>query len=768
MACEVAPQTTFNELLDQVRRHVLDAQEHQEVALDKVVEAVRPVRDAAWTPLFQVLLSLQNAPSFMPRVPGLTLERVRHEATVTEFDLVLELEEMADRRLRFTWIYRSELFDRDTVERMGTNLLTTLEAGVTDPDTPVSTLVSLAEHDRVIVDWNATAIEYEEHKLVHQLLEEQETRTPDAIAVVAGEQNCSYRYLHRMANSIAWRLVELGAGPDKPVVIYADAAIERVAAVLGVLKAGSAWVPVDTNCPIPRLQEILKVCGTNVVLTQTTFADHLSSLDAAMVLLDAEQPPKTCAVPPPIKGTCEMAAYLIFTSGSTGRPKGVIISHAALSAFVPTLIDCFTLTAMDRVLQFAPFDFDLAVQDIITTLACGATVVLVPSELPIDELAVEIERQAVTVMDVTPSLWRMLLHVWQTRPHTRTSSLRLAASGADVIDPVFAIRLKAECGAEKVLNAYGPTETTITTCTFNISQLETGAALTPVGRPLKNYRVYVLDADGVNVPIGADGEVCVGGPCLSLGYIGQPGLTAERFRPDPYSPVPGARLYRTGDRARFWSDGNVELRGRMDRQVKLRGFRIELDEVTAALKSHPEISDAAVTLRDKGNDFERLVAYIVPRDGFDFSQSAIVESLRKSLPAYTVPAEFVRLNSLPLDARGKVDFAHLPATYIDPPATEKSIAPRSETERQLTELWATVLGRSGLCVDADFFELGGNSLLALQLVLRVSRVFNVNLPLRAFFADPTIAGMAAWIDVTERVRADAAFISQELREEIEL
>jgi amino acid adenylation domain-containing protein len=694
---------TFSETLARARETTLGAYGHQDLPFEKLVEELAPRRDLSYSPLFQVMLVLQNAPQRAIELPGLLIEPLRAETGTAKFDLTLSLAETAEGLAG--WLeYDLDLFDPATAERIAGHFGTLLEGAAADPGRRLSELplLSEAEREQLVVDLNATGREVPE-VCVHEGIAAQAARTPDAVAVTFGTESLTYRELDRRANALAHRLRDLGVGPEARVGIALERSLEMVVGVLAVLKAGGAYVPLDPSYPAERLAFMREDSGVALVLE-----DGLGEVG------ESEHPP--AGGPGPWN-----LAYVIYTSGSTGRPKGVQISHAALTNFLASMAERPGLGSGDVLLSVTSLSFDIAGLEIYLPLLAGGRIVLASREQAADGHALRelIAASGATVLQATPATWRLLLDAGWTG-----GKGLVALCGGEALPPSLAASLRERTRA--LWNVYGPTETTV------YSTLEEIGAEPPIaiGRPVANTEVYVLDAWGNLAPAGVPGELLIGGAGLARGYLGRPELTAERFVPDPFGGA-GSRLYRTGDLARFLPDGRLECVGRIDHQVKVRGFRVELGEIEAELCRHPEVAAAVVTARE-----ERLVAYMVG----DAPIEALREALKSRLPAYMMPSAFVLLESLPLTPNGKVDRKALP----EPGAAAEVLAgPRTPGEELLAGIWCDVLGVERVGIHQDFFDLGGHSLIATRVVSRVRDVFGAEMPLRWLFETPTVSGLAA-------------------------
>ncbi|MBN8227307.1 non-ribosomal peptide synthase/polyketide synthase [Corallococcus macrosporus] len=733
------PRETFRELLTQVRGTTLAAYEHQHLPFEKLVEVLQPVRDTSRSPLFQVMFTLQNAPTGDLRVPGLTFQQLAPGARAAKFDLTLT---MQDSPQGFTgWLeYSTALFEQSTVERMAGHLRMLLEAVAAKPEQTLSALPLLSpeERQRILVDWNDTAAVSPMDVPVHVHFAQQAQRTPDAVALVLGDASLTYAQLDARANQLAHHLGSLGIVPGARVGLALERSFEMVTALLAILKAGAAFVPVDRNAPVERIATLLEDADVGVVLTHQPFASKLPA-SGTRVWLDAQQDVLASRPThaPDVRVEGEALAYVMFTSGSTGRPKGVSVPHRGITRLV--LGSTFMRFGHDEVwLQIAPVAFDASTLEIWGALLHGAKLVLAPPHaLSLEELAEQVRRHRVTTLWLTTALFeQMALHQGEALAHVRQ-----VLTGGDVM-PWSRLRDHLPRLAEDatLIHAYGPTENTTFSTTLPLHRDTRVEGPVSIGRPIPNSTAYVFDANLHPVPVGVAGEVYVGGPGLAWGYLHRPELTAERFVPHPFASTPGERLYRTGDKARWLENGTLDFLGRVDFQVKVRGFRIELGEIESALRAFPGVNEVVVVARGADAD-KRLIGYVTAHEGLVLNVEALRAHLQQRLPEYMVPTSLLVLEALPLNANGKVDRKALPEP-TDAPRAAALVAPRTTTEEKLAALFAEVLRVERVGIRDDFFALGGHSLLATQLVSRVRAGFGVELPLRALFGAPTVEALA--------------------------
>ena len=734
----------FQELLARVREHALGAYTHQDLPFEKLVEALAPARDLSRNPLFQVMFVLQNTPgaALALALEGLAASRVPLEGHSAKFDLALSLQESAD-GLQASWEYASDLFDAATIERMAGHFQVLLEAIVANPEQRIDELPLLTapERHQLLVQWNDTATDYPKDRCIHQLFEDQATRTPNAVAVVCEDQQLTYAHLNARANQLAHHLLALGVGPEVLVGICVERSLELIIGLLGILKAGGAYVPLDPSYPPARLAFMLADTQAPVLLTQQTLLAQLPPYAGRTVCLDrdgeniAAQPDTA----PPCRATAENLAYVIYTSGSTGRPKGVTVPHRGVLRLLLG-IDYVQLDQQQTFLLLSPISFDASTFELWGALLHGARCAIFHERVPtIATLGETLGRYQVTTLWLTASLFNVLI---DEAPQI-LGGVRQLLTGGEALSPSH-VRAALKCLPEvQLVNGYGPTESTTFTCCYRIPKLSDEArASIPIGRPIGNTRVYVLDRSLGPVPVGVTGELCITGDGLARGYLNRPELTAEKFLPDPFSAVPGARLYRTGDRARYLPDGNIEFLGRLDDQVKIRGFRIELGEIERVLAEHPAVCQAVVLARADTPGDQRLVAYVVPADAALTDSEPLRAFLRERLPDYLRPATYVLLADLPLTPNGKLDRKALPNPGAVALASNGYTAPRDDLERTLCEAWAQVLGVERVGLDDDFFVLGGHSLLAARLFARLDQALGQSLALGVLFSAPSVRQLA--------------------------
>jgi amino acid adenylation domain-containing protein len=752
---------SFAELLERVRETILGALTYQELPFEKLVEELNPERARSHSPIFQVLFGYDIAGSRRRSLAGASAEQVPVPGWESaRFDLSIIVHDLPDGELHLNVGYSTDLFDDTTIERLIGHLRALLEAVGRDPGLRLSRLPILTEQERrtMLTDWNATRQPYD-RRCLHELIAEQAARSPEAIAVVAENGRMTYGELERRSNQLAHELIAAGAEPGGLVGMCLERSLELPVAMLAVLKAGAAYVPIDPSYPPQRQEFMLADAGASVLLTETRFLGVAGTDGMTLVCVDddRERIAGRPAEPPGIAVDCEQRAYVIYTSGSTGRPKGVEITHRSVANLVAYMRERPGLTADDVVANLTTPAFDLSVPDWYLPLTTGARLVIVPREATLDgvELADWLTRSGATFVQATPTTWQMLLDAsW-----TGNTALKVVCGG-EALPRALAEELLSRCAS--LWHMYGPTETTVWS---SVLELTSGDGPTPLGGPIANTRFYVLDGNRQPVPIGIPGELYIGGEGLALGYHHREELTAEKFVGDPFTPAARARLYRTGDLVRWREGGTLEFLGRIDGQVKLRGFRIELGEVEAILDAHPDVSAAVAIVREDNPGDQRLVAYVVPAA----EGAPDVEQLRRDckakLPPFMVPSAFVEVAAFPTTANGKLDRRSLPAPDGSRPTLEREYeAPETPVEETLAAIWAEVLGVEQIGRHDDFFDLGGHSLLAVKMVSQAQESFDIDLPLHVVFEHSTLRELAAAIAAALLEAADDDELSSLLAE----
>lgn len=776
---------TFHTLLEQVREVCLEAYAHQDVPFEKVVEAVQPERSLSHHPLFQVMFMVQNAPTGDLTVPGLQVRSLPLGSPTTKFDLTVEFTETPT-GLHGVMEYNTDLFERLTIERLIQHFQHLLEDIVPNPEQHISALPLLGdeERQRLLVEWNATGDGKIPTTCVHQLFEEQALRSPEAIALTYEEQHLTFAELKQRANQLAHMLQTNGVRPEVCVGIYMTRSLEMVIAVLGVLKAGGAYVPLEPTFPVERLTFMLHETQAPIVLTQHHLRQQLLAQPmqtAQIICLDSDWPTiaQADSCTPEYPATSINLAYVIYTSGSTGKPKGVQVEHRGLTNYLCWALEAYAVAQGQGSLLHSSLASDLTVTSLFAPLLVGQRLVLLPETQGLDALGEALYRsQDLSLVKVTPA--HLLLLAEQLATRHVTGRTRALIIGGEALLQEHLTFWQLHAPETRLINEYGPTETVVGCCVYELPHGErerSDFGSVPIGRPIVNTQLYLLDAHFQPVPIGVTGELYIAGRGVARGYLQRPELTAERFLPNPYSAEPGTRCYRTGDMARYRPDGTIEFLGRNDTQVKLRGYRIELGEIESVLRGHPTIQEAVVLLEapsspvgaaahpeDDEAQFiaptteQRLVAYLLKDPSSTINTSELRSYLREHLPDYMVPTAYVLLEALPLLPNGKVNRQALrqldQSGQVEQEAGHVGREPRSPVEESLVEIWAQVLGRATVSIDDNFFALGGHSLLVTQVISRVRERLQVDLPLRTLFETPTIADFAEVIISQEFAQAD--------------
>lgn len=738
LRADLSGNPSFRDLLKRVRETCLSAYAHQELPFEKLVEELKPERDLSRNPIFQVMFMWQNMPETKREIPGLrVLPFPRIESTAAKFDLTLVTSEHAD-GIRATFEYNTDLFDSTTIERMQQHWRMLLEGIAADADCAICDLplLTTAQREQLLVGFNNTQKVYRSDICLSQLLEEQAARTPNSIAITFGDERLSYSELNSRANQLAHYLRSQGIGPESLVGVYLDRSFYMLVAVLGVLKAGAAYVPLDPAYPKDRISFIIEDSSLEMLLTQQDLAAQLPRRLAREMCLDTQwgevaawptEAPRSDVDP-------ENLAYVLYTSGSTGKPKGVQIQHRSLVNFLDSMQQEPGFQATDVLVAVTTLSFDIAGLELLLPLTVGGQIVLATREQAIDGLVLArlLQQTNATVMQATPATWRLLLESgW-----TGSQNLK-ALCGGEALSCELAQRLLPRC--RELWNMYGPTETTIWSSVFRVRDVKWSTA--PIGHPIANTQMYVLDRNGNLSPIGVPGELYIGGDGVARGYWNRAELTEQKFITDRFRSQPGSRLYRTGDQVRWLPDGNLQYIGRLDYQVKVRGYRIELGEVETILASHPAVQQSVVMVREDVPGDKRLAAYVVLNAGHTESTSNLRSYLKESLPEYMIPSDFVVLDEFPLTPNGKIDRRALPLPDTAR-ATSGNIPPRDELEAIIVNIWKRVLGVSSVGVTDNFFELGGHSLLAVRLLAEIEKATGKEIPLAALFRGSTVEYLA--------------------------
>lgn len=725
---------TFQELLRQVRETTLDAYAHQDLPFEKVVEDVHPERNLSHAPLVQIMfgLGLGQEPRECAQVAGLTWSKIEIESITAKFDLSLEMF-ASEERIGGSFEYSTDLFDQATVRRMAAHFQMLLGSIATNPSERISCLQLLSEAERRLLrDWSETSAPISGVHHFPQLFEKQVAQTPQARALEFAGEGMSYDDLNRRANQLAHYLRKSGVRSDVLVAILLERSAEMVLALIAVLKAGGAFVPLDPSYPRERVGLMLEDAKPKVLLTQSRLTSLLPETSAKVIRLDqcdevvkheSEENPDSVV-------DKDNLAYVIYTSGTTGRPKGVGVTHRGLSNLAAAQLETFHIPPEQRILQFASLGFDASIFEITLALCAGATLYVSERETLLSPGLVQLlHDRAIATATLPPSVLAVL-------PSEQLTELRTIISAGEACPSTLVAQWSGD--GRHFFNAYGPTETAVWA---SVAECFAERPNPPIGHPIPGAQIYLLDQHLQPVPVGVPGELFIGGEGLARGYLGRPELTADKFIPHPFASEPGARLYRTGDRGRYLSDGQIEYLGRLDSQVKIRGFRIELGEIEAALRQHPAVQDMFLAARDDTAGRGRLIAYVVPKPETVCQGTELRRFLSDRLPAHMVPAAFVLLKELPLNAHGKVDQGQLPQLEPVKTAADEYAAPRTAVEKLLSRIWTEVLGVKRVSIHDNFFSLGGDSILSLQLITQARRA-GLQLTPRQLHQHQTIAELA--------------------------
>jgi aspartate racemase len=745
---ELGGDPTFVELLTRVRQTVVEAYQHQAVPLDQLMRALQPDRDPGRHPLFPVVFGLQASSSETWSFPGLSATPIELDNGTSKFDWTLLLTETSNGcRLRSE--YSTDLFTAETATRFVHQFQVLLQSIATNPHQRISELPLLMaeERERLLESWNQTASPYERNQCVHEVFETQVAKTPDAPALIFEGRQLSYQEVNHRANQLARRLASYGVGTGTLVGVALEKSFDLIIALLATLKVGAAYVPFDRTYPQERLTFMFQDSAVSVLITDGGFAVKDFPLDERRVLcLDRERSSIEHESTENLPNTAspEELAYAIYTSGSTGKPKAAAIPHRGVLRLVrnPNYIQ---ISPRDTFLQLAPVSFDASTFEIWGALLNGSKLVLCGSRiLSLEELGRKIEAEGVTILWLTAGLFHQMVDC--ALPRLR--GVRYLLAGGEVLSVHHVLKALHGMKNCQLVNGYGPTENTTFTCCYPVPRDWADAQSVPIGRPVANTQVYILDSKLQPVPIGVPGELCTGGDGLARGYLNQPELTAEKFVTSPFS-TKGERLYRTGDLVRWLSDGNIEFLGRIDEQIKIRGHRVEPREIELALLQHPTVREAFVVARRDKSHSSQLIAYVILHAGYTSGNVELREFLNGKLPHFEIPSHFVALPQFPLTPNGKMDRRALPEPELVQNVEPTTVMPRSATEKILASIWGDLLGRQHVGVYDNFFHLGGHSLLAMQVISRISNAFGTELPVVAIFESPTISALAERIDVAQ-------------------
>ncbi|MCT7951957.1 amino acid adenylation domain-containing protein [Ancylothrix sp. C2] len=780
----LAANPTFKEILASVREVTLDAYAHQDLPFEKLVEYLHPERSLNRHPLFQVVFSLQNAPMETLELPELTLNSLTWEAKTTRFDLELHLWEPSDSfrsiygekwqhldSLRGVAVYSTDLFDEATIQRMLEHYKNLLKNIIINPHESINNLafLSQAEQHQLLTEWNNTQTNYPEYLGVNQLFEKQVKKNPDKIAINFDNQKLTYQELNNLSNKLAAYLQKMGVKPEVIVGICAEACVNTIVGILGILKAGGAYLLLDPNYPAERLKLMREDAQVSLLLGEEKQIERFKDLSIPVVCLDKdweifEQQEINFIVQDNLLKSDNLA-YIIYTSGSTGKPKGVAVTHKAINRLVVNT-NYIKIDATDKIAQAANLCFDAATFEIWGALLNGAELVGINQEILLSphDFAAEIRAKKISFLFLTTALFQ---EIARNVPQA-FESLRCLLFGGERVDVRWVKKVLKAGAPQELIHVYGPTENTTFTSYYPVESLAEESTSLPIGRPISNTQIYILDQHLNPVPIGIAGEVYIGGEGLAKGYINRPELTAEKFISLNLPENKQSRVYKTGDIARYLPDGNIEFLGRADNQVKIRGFRIELGEIESILNQHPDVQNAAVIVREEIPGEKNLVGYIVTHQKGRHIISELREFLKAKLPAYMIPSSYAILESLPLTPSGKINRQLLPKIDAEPEDfPEDYVAPRTSVEEKLVKIWANILGKKQVSVYDNFFELGGHSLLATQLISRIRNSFEIELPLSHVFEAPTVASLAKYIEAASWITKSQKIANKDAREEVQ-
>jgi amino acid adenylation domain-containing protein len=766
MRTDLSGNPSFSQLLSRVRSMAMDAYAHQNLPFEMLVEALQPERELSHSPLFQVMFALQNASISEVELTGLSVTSLPIETATAKFDLTLSMENTPE-GLMGVWEYSTDLFDKSTIERMMGHFVTLLEGIVANPTEQISTLPMLTESERqqLLVEWNDTLLDYPHDKCIHQLFSEQVERTPDAVAVVFENvqtrnfASLTYRQLNCRANQLAHHLKSLGVGADVLVGLCVERSLEMIVGLLGILKAGGAYVPLDPEYPTERLSFMLEDAQLKLVLTQQQLVERLPLHTAHLVCLDTDNQEfvQGSEIPNPCEVKQSNLAYVLYTSGSTGRPKAVAIEHHSPVALVSWAQKVFTPLELAGVLASTSICFDLSVFELFVTLSLGGKIILAQNALHLSTMTVA---NQVTLINTVPSAIAQLIRENSLPQQVCTVNLAGEPLQNQLVQQIY-----QHSQVERVFNLYGPSEDT-TYSTFSL--IEKGTSSSPtIGRAIANTQIYILDSHLQPVPIGVPGELHIGGAGLARGYLNRSELTQQKFIPNPFGGSRGAeRLYKTGDLACYLPDGNIEYLGRIDNQIKIRGFRIELGEIEAVLSQHSDVQACCVIAHEdtpgdtctEPNRSKRLVAYVVTHQQHLPTVSQLCQFLSNQLPQYMVPQTFVMLETLPLTPNGKVNRRALPAPESREGLEVSFVAPRNRIEEILATIWSQVLRVEQVGIHDSFFELGGDSILSIQIINRAMQA-GLQLTLKQLVAHKTIAQLAAVAGTTKALEIEQGLVT---------
>jgi amino acid adenylation domain-containing protein len=772
MRTEVKGEESFAEVVRRVREVALDGYAHQDVPFEKLVEELQPERDPSRQPLFQVMFALtasNNQPSGKGGSgQGLALKPFDYDYMTTRYDLELFISDIGDGFVG-KFIYNTDLFDTATIKRMTAHFRALLESIIANPHQPVSSLSILSETERQLLlhDWNDTQRPFPSHLCLHQLFEAQVQSAPDATALIFQDEHLSYRQLNNRANLLAHRLRRLGVRPEHRVAILMERHPQLIVSLLAILKAGGCYLPLDPEYPQERLSFMLADANVRVLLTQQHLASTVTGDCLEVVCVDTDWSSieeEESSENLDSTARSDNLAYVIYTSGSTGQPKGVEVTHRNVSRLLFS-VDYARFEARPRILQMASVSFDASTFEVWGALLHGGCCVLYPERVPSFEgIASSVRRHGIELMWLTASLFNAVI---DDAPEALTGVKQLLVGG-EALSVSHVRRAQEKLAGVELTNGYGPTESTTFACCHRIEEVTGEERGIAIGRPIGNTQVYILDKWMKAVAVGVSGELYIGGEGLARGYLQRAEMTAERFVPHPYSLEGGERLYRTGDVCRYRWDGTIEYVGRMDEQVKVRGYRIELGEIEAVMGEWAGVREVVVLAREDEPGEKRLVAYVVSEREQELTVAEMREYLTERLPEYMIPTALVLMEAMPLTANGKVDRRRLPAPEgARREQIVEQVAPRTEVEKVIGSIWEEVLGVERVGVTENFFDLGGHSLLMVQVHGRLQEAYGEGLSMTELFKYPTVSALAEHLSrkkIEEQPEPQAIEVSEKLSE----
>ena len=776
---DVSGNPTFKQLLEQVRQVTLEGYANEDLPFDKVVEVLKPVRHLSYNPLFQVMFSFHDAQLPDLNLSGLSIklnEAVSNKSAKFDLDIVViprseqrvgrnstsETKGIETEGITMVWEYNTDLFDESTINRMVEDYQTLLQGILANPNQKLSQYSLLTEQQKhqLLVEWNNTQAEYPKVNGIHQLFEEQVKKTPEAIAVLFEDKYLSYQQLNERANQLAHYLKTLGVKPDDLVGIFLERSLEMFIALLGILKAGGAYLPLDPTYPEDRLAYMVNDAQVSIVVTLEKWANLKTQQALQWVCLDSQKDiiAQESSENPELLLNEKNLAYVIYTSGSTGQPKGVLIEHQSLINFTQSAIKKYEITAQDTVLQFASINFDAAAEEIYPCLSCGGTLVLRTEEMmkSVSAFIQESQKKAVTIWDLPTAYWHLLVSEIIQENLRLPPSLRLVILGGERVLPERVKMWQEYVGQyPQLVNSYGPTESTVVSTLHYLEESPINQPEIPIGKPIDNVQVYILDQYLQSMPIGVPGELHIGGLGIARGYLNRPELTIEKFIDNPFKA--GEKLYKTGDLVRYKFDGNLEFLGRIDSQVKIRGFRIELTEIETVLNQYSSIKQSVVIAREDSPGIKRLVAYLVGNK-HENKIEEIRYYLKQKLPPYMVPSAFVFLEEIPVTPNGKVDHRALPIPETTYSLASEFATPKNHIEERLTTIWAEVLRLEKVSIHDNFFELGGDSIISIQMISKANQM-GLHLSPKQLFQYQTIAELATVVGTDQQIKANQELVT---------